>query len=184
MEFSNNLIQTENELVLISILRDKVFQLYKKHIKNSSLLNNTREKLRTKDFISSSAENVQKKDILLGVIGTITEFTKWLTRYAIELPDFDKIEQDDFMKMVSSAIWSSIGLQLNEFFHDNDLHYITTNGYQMSRNRMYSVFGTFNTCLFLLMHAKVKQFKFSENELSLYYPFIICSCNGTYYYLI
>ena len=44
-------LKYENELVVITLLRDRVYQLYSKHILDSNIINNTRERLRKKDFI-------------------------------------------------------------------------------------------------------------------------------------
>jgi len=44
-----------NDLFLMSVLKDKVYQIYKQHIKESLLINETKKRLKNNDYIDSSA---------------------------------------------------------------------------------------------------------------------------------
>ena len=99
----------------MSVLKDKVYQIYKQHIKESLLINETKKRLKNNDYIDSSAENVTQDYLLAGIIGDIVEHAKWLTNYSLNLPGFNCLNESDFMKIVNHATAMTYGLQLNEF---------------------------------------------------------------------
>ena len=167
-----------NDLFLMSVLKDKVYQIYKQHIKESLLINETKKRLKNNDYIDSSAENVTQDDLLAGIISDLTENAKWLTNFTLNLPGFNKLEEEDFMKIVNHATAMTYGLQLNEFYYNNEFHHIIKNGYQLSQNRLNLAFGSFGAYLFIIAHAKFKELDLSENEISLLYPAFLYSCDG------
>ncbi len=162
----------------MSVLKDKVYQIYKQHIKESLLINETKKRLKNNDYIDSSAENVTQDDLLAGLIGDIVEHAKWLTNYSLNLPGFSSLNESDFMKIVNHATIMTYGLQLNEFYYNNEFHHITKNGYQLSKNRLNLAFGSFLAHLFILAHAKFKELDLSENEIALLYALFLFSCDG------
>lgn len=172
------IFQSENDLFLISILKDKVFQLYKKHIQLAPLIVKTRECHRNKDYTDSSVENVPVEVLLKGLIDSISEHSKWLTRFARDLPGFGRINVDDFIQMVSGSAMLLFGLIANPFYNNNENHTVISNNYQFSRSRMNKVLGTFKTGLLFEFHYVFKKLLLSENELALLYPFILTSSNA------
>lgn len=169
---------SNSELILLSLFKDKVYQIYNKHKKNSTILNESRRRLTSRDYVDETNEEITAADLINGVIASVTEYTKWLTRYARELPGLDSINLDDFTKMVSFGTLLTMGNQLNEFFCNEKLYYVTLNGLQMTRKRLDKVFGPICATLSLLAHSKFTKLNFSDNEKSLEYPFIMCNCNS------
>ena len=92
-------------------------------------------------------DNVSVSQILTSIHETHKEFTNWLSIFAKELPGFDKFNQEDFMTIVSSSF--QLGLHVKDLYFNNDLYVITSNGYQLSRNRMNIGFGSFTRYIFL-----------------------------------
>ena len=68
---------SESDLILMSLIKDRVFQLYKKHILMSDLLKRTKEKLLNKDFIDSTVEILNIEPLVNGLMDTISEHSKW-----------------------------------------------------------------------------------------------------------
>lgn len=172
----------------MSLIKDRVFQLYKKHILMSDLLKRTKEKLLNKDFIDSTVEILNIEPLVNGLMDTISEHSKWLTRYAKELPGFNKLSLDDFMKMLSSASLLLFGIHSHQFYDNNENVSILINNYQFSKNRMNLVLGAFKTGLLFEFHFNLRRLNLSENEMSLIFPFILTNCNGKfqtkYYYKV
>ncbi len=168
-----------NDLFLMSVLKDKVYQIYRQHIKESILLNETRERLKNNDYINSTAdENVSQNDLLEGMIGNVVDHAKWLTNYCLNLPGFNKLNDVDFIQIINNATLFTMGIQLNEFYSNNEFYNVTKNGYQLSRNRLNLVFGSFIAYLYCLSHAKLKQLCLSDYEKALLYPVFVFSCDG------
>jgi len=88
------------------------------------------------------------------------------------------------MKIVNHATAMTYGLQLNEFYYNNEFHHIIKNGYQLSQNRLNLAFGSFGAYLFIIAHAKFKELDLSENEISLLYPTFLLSCDGIVFFNI
>lgn len=115
------------------------------HIKESTVLNISKEKYKTNNYIGPNVDNVPVSQILTSIHETHKEFTNWLSIFAKELPGFDKFNQEDFMKIVSSSFQLAIGLHVKDLYFNNDLYVITSNGYQLSRNQMNIGFGSLVT---------------------------------------
>ena len=81
----------ESELVVLSLLKDRVYQLYCRHILDSNIINNTKERLRQKDFISEATSDIEAYEIWIKLMETIADFSKWLTRFTRELPGFNEV---------------------------------------------------------------------------------------------
>jgi len=174
------IFQAENELFLISILKDKVFQLFKKHTFSSTIINHSTECFKNKDYIDSSVENISVDELLIGLVGSISEHSKWLTRFVKELPGFNKLNLSDFMTIVSSTSLLLFNTHQHQFFYNNENHFIISNRYQLSRERMNTLYGAFKTGLLFEFHNVIKKFKFSETELSLLYTFFLTGTNGKF----
>lgn len=165
----------QQEIIKLSILKDKVYQIYKYHIQKSPLINSTRERLENGDYIDSDAENITIEHLNKAIMCNISEYTKWITLFVKDLPGFDRFDLTDFTQMISNCSLLSMAIHLNEFFINGESYQITPNGYQLSRSRMNAGFGTFITSLFFLINEKTKKLDLSHNEKAIFYPFSIFS---------
>lgn len=186
--FLNQLIKSENELIQIAILKDRVFQIYKKHINNSVLVIDSRERLKAKNYIYSTGLN-DDIEFFKGLAEMIAKFSRWMTKYTKELPGFNSVSPEDLQTMILNSFITLATLHINEFYIDNELYFIIPNGYQLSIDRLKSSFGTFNASLSILSHSKIRLMKLTENELSIMYPFVLCNSSGKdililFYYFI
>lgn len=173
----SRVLNQDQDLLKITLLRDKVFQVYKKHIKNSLIINNSYERLKNNDYVSSKEENLSMDTFLEGVAQIISVYSKWLTRFAKELPGFGDLDEDDFKKILLSAFMPTIALQMNEFYLESNTIFITPNGIQMDKTRMDNAFGVFNSNLSFIIHSILKELNLTEKERSLFYPFILTNVN-------
>ena len=180
--FSNIIFISENEFALITILKDKVFQLYSKIIKESKVLNTSKERYETKNYINHE-EIVSIDEILDGILEIHEDVTTWLVNLTKQLPGFDKFKQDDLMTIALNSAQLTIGVHLKDLYFDNDVHVISSKGYLLSRNRMNLAFGTMISTFYFCMNNKLKQLDLSENEVSLYYPFALTCCQRKLIYL-
>lgn len=174
------MFQSESELFCITLIKDKIYQLYKTHIQHSNLVNNTNERLRNKDFIDPSA-NVNQDQIITGLVYTIGDFAKWLTRFAKEMPGLNKIIVSDFSTIISSSVLFLYAVHNHLFFYDDDIHTIISNNIQINRKRLEQIFGNYLANLLYTFHAKFDKLCLSENEIAIFYPFVLISCNRKFH---
>ena len=172
----NTIFKTESELFRITLIKDKVYQLFKTHLAHSNVLNNTSEKLKSKDFIDSS-QAVTHDQLLTGLVYTLGDFAKWVTRFAKELPGFNKLNLTDFSTMISSACMVLYGLHVDRYFTPVENYIIISNNIQVTKSRCFIIFGSYTELIFEF-HNRLSKLNLSENELSILYAYILTSCNG------
>jgi hypothetical protein len=165
-------------------LKDRVFQVFRDHIKKSIILNGTRERLKSGDYIDSEAENVSLDQIRTAIFSNINEYKKWVTDFSKELPGLKKFNQNDLGNMISNCALISISIHINEFFKNGECYQITPDGLQLSRNRMNAGFGSLMTFLFFLTNEKLRNLELSPNEKALFYPFSLFSAKSNYLFIL
>ena len=101
-----------------------------------------------------------------------------MARYAREIPGLERFDVKDFTTIVSNSALLTMALHINEFYINNDYYQIVVGGYQLSRNRMNLLFGTFITSLFYLINSKIRKLNLTECEKALYYPFVLGYSKG------
>lgn len=76
--------RNDSDFPRIVVVKDKICQIYKEHIKKSNNINNTLERLNSKDYIGSS-KDVTKVQLKAGLLDTINEFSKWAKNFINEI---------------------------------------------------------------------------------------------------
>lgn len=165
-------------MVFLSVLKDKVFQTYKRLIKDSFIINYARERLDSKNYIDSTVEDIPLNELTHGIMVNISEYSKWMAKFAREIPGLERFDVKDFTTIVSNSALLTMALHINEFYINNDYYQIVVGGYQLSRNRMNLLFGTFITSLFYLINSKIRKLNLTECEKALYYPFVLGYSKG------
>lgn len=172
------LIRPESELVIISLLKDKVYQIYKKHILSSKIISQTNERLQNENLSSMlNNKDLEPYEIWINFMETISDFTKWLTRLAKELPGFNKINIEDLSTMVFASVFPLFTVQVTPFIHNNENYTIINNNIQFTRKRMIQASQTVITDLLFEFHHRFQSLNLTEQELCLIYPFLLTSCN-------
>ena len=171
-------IQPESELIIISVLKDKVYQLYKKHITFSNVINNTNESFRNKSFYDLSIDDVEAYKIWISFMETISDFTRWLTRFAKELPGFNNMNIEDFSTMVFAAVFPLYTVQVTPFVVNDENFTVISNNLRFTKKRMILASEKVITNLLFEFHMRFQSLNLTEQELCLFYPFLLTSCNG------
>lgn len=172
-------IGPESELIIITLLKDKVYQIYKRHILNSSILNATNERFKNKNLINELIdENLESYEIWINFMETISEFTKWLTRFSKELPGFNKLNIEDLSSIVFASVFPLFTVQVTPFVKNNENYTIINNNIQLTRKRMIQTSEIVITDLLFEFYSRFQSLNLTEQELCLIYPFLLTSCNG------
>ena len=75
------LFSRDQDFVQMIFLKNKLTALYKKHIKESKLINNVVSRLKSGDYIISTKSNFNREQALSSQNQMIAEFAVWLTDY-------------------------------------------------------------------------------------------------------
>ena len=166
------------EIIMLSFLKDKVYELFKRHIRQSFILNDTRERLKNKEY-KDAEDNIPIESINRGIGLNVFLYSQWLNSYIRDLPGLNKFDSEDLNALISNCSLLSIAIHVNEFYTENECYQIA-NGIQLTRNRLNLSFGTFMTCLFFMINNKIQKLNLSESETSVFYPFSLFSQRSIY----
>lgn len=175
---SNMVVKTsinENFIIFISLLKNKVYQTYRIKILESNLVRNSKERLRTGDFIKLDqlSESHFTRDNIIEVRSDVQD---WLKDFAIHLPGFDKFDSEDLNNIVEISTSLLFLFLISEFFVADNITVIFKN-VQMSNNVFEKIFGRTYTDLVLNFFKDFNQLKLNDYEKALFFPFVLTSCN-------
>ncbi len=107
---------------------------------------------------------------------SVREHTIWLTRFAKDMPGFEKLPIEDLSAMIHSAVGLTFALETNQFFQNNKNETVLHNKIQFSRNRM-NICGKFETDLTFFLHDAIRALDLKPTEKKLFYPLVLCTTN-------
>lgn len=164
----------DNFTIFISLLKNKVYQVYKKNIALSTILNNIQERLKTGDYISSIGIDYDTLKYLF--LQSQLETINWSTQFVKELPGFDKFDRRDLSSLINSSSAFFLSLQVTNFYKKDESFIILSN-IQFSKDNIKFLFGDFSEVI-QKFHNDFNRLKLTENEFCLFFPFVLSSCNG------
>jgi hypothetical protein len=168
---------SEKESSFLKILNERTYESYIKHIQISAILNNAYICLFNNDFINEDEPNITKEFIWQGVVQTLGEFSKWLTKYTKELDGFNKLNSEDLLTIISSSCFCLYALHITRLFSDSECRMITSNKVQTTKKRSLQIFDSELLDLTFKFHYLFKDANLSKDEIAIFYPFILSSCN-------
>lgn len=193
---------SKSEFFFYSMLKDKVFQVYKTKLKQSVILNESNQ--RRQNLISSPVEYVSNGELSAGIIETIREFSRWFSDYLLSLPGFKSVNSDDFKEIIINGSLANINAHVSKYYDKNECRFITKNGYQMTRMRLnqvcvifflklyplylsdhllcfQKVYGPFKGTLIFLARYKLEKLDLTEYECSLLFIYMaLAQCEGNF----
>jgi hypothetical protein len=175
----NSSLQNDSDFSKIVLIKDKICQIYKEHIKKSSNINNTLERLNNKDYIDSTSKNVTKSQLMSGMRDTIQEFSKWTANFINDLNGIltNKLNSYDTSTIITQANYILNASHFCLFVKNNESFAMLANGLQLSRNRLCQLFGKKLTDILFQFQNHYKQLDLSDNETALFNAFVLTSCN-------
>lgn len=169
----------ENLVSFISFLKNSTYQIYKEHIKNSLLINNTYERLASRNFISPLEEtNIGLIEISSDLMQSYAEHARWATKFIRSLPGYNRFSNQDLAIIIGNSILNLFVIQISVFITPNNSYLILKNGIQYSRSRMTLLLGNLITSFLFKFHESFNKLKLGEYELAMFYAFVISSANG------
>ncbi|CAF0864713.1 unnamed protein product [Brachionus calyciflorus] len=170
----------EKNRLIFTILRDRCYQLY---IQYTEKYEKQYEKaLRVINKIEGSLvnESIPKKVLWENFLKETFDHSKSLYAYAKQLPGFDTLCSDDFLKIINSNIFIMFGLRTHKLFIDGEHYLIHPNNVQFNRNNMYKTIGIDLTNRVLYYHAKLSSLNLTNQEISLLVPFMLTSTKSDF----
>ena len=179
----DSIFKRDRDFIQIILIKEKIQQTYKNHIKQSTVINNVYERLRNKDFIDPSCIIECENLALEGNASTVIEFTQWMTKFSHSLNKLFNMNLNDLTKMIDMAHFLAFSIHTTIFYlsNNNDWRFIWTNKVSFSKNVYLKLFGYHIINLLFMVHSKLKSLDLTENELALLYAFVLFSCECKFY---
>lgn len=163
---------TKLDLAKIPALRDKVFQVYKRHLKTSATINN--------DLIDPLRARIEPKAVFNAFAQLVSVFSNWLILYINALPGFENFLREDLTELIKNCFLFNFFLHHNQSYTENERNTITLSDFELPFSLLAQTIGTLNSNLIHLIHAKLKKLSLSDQEVSLFYPMITFSCPSNF----
>ena len=175
----STLFKNDSDFSKIVLAKNKICQIYKEHIKKSSNINNTYERLKNRDYIDSTSKHVTKSQLMCGMRDTIQEFSKWTTNFINDLNEIgiNKLNSFDMSTIIAQANYILNGTHFCLFVKNNESFAMLANGLQLSKSRLCQLFGEKLTDILFEFQNHYNHLQLSDNETALFNAFVLTSCN-------
>lgn len=170
-------LNNANLIMFLSFLKNSTFQIYKKHIKNSFIINNTVKRLASKDYIQTQ----DNKRVFECLANTAEDFSQWATDFIKDLPGFNLFSSQDLLLIVKKSMWNLYSLQNSVFYKDDENYTILKENVQFTKSNMVKLFGSFRTHLIFNIHKYYNKLELNEYETALFHAFILTSISGKFF---
>lgn len=172
---------SENFLIVMSLIRDKVYQLYMEQIKPfekniqecSELVKNKTKVFKGQDATREQAWCAFMKQMIWRL--------KAYLPYAESLPGFDKTCTDDLITTLNDSLPVIFGLLVTKLFVDDEC-YLQQDEIQFTKRWMIEFVGADLAGCIFNFHNKINELCLTNQEVALLIPFVLTS-PGRYFNL-
>ena len=166
---SNN----EDYLIFISILKDKVYQLFIEFKDKLRMpFDSNRELIKKMDEKDQS--HVTSEMILKRLIRSFSVFARNLTKFVRYIPGLDVLSIEDLEIILSEQVYLLHLLRYAKTFVNGEC-YTVLEGIQMRRCWFEIFRGKYATDLIFEFFRVFNSLNLTERELAVFYPFVLCS---------
>ena len=175
----DSMFKHDSDFIQIILIRDKIKQIYKSQIKQSTVINNVYERLKNKDYIDPSCLVDCNNLEMEGNAETVIEFIQWMTKFSHNLGIIFNINLNDLTKIINMANYLLFLIHTNCFYfsNDNEWRFVFANRVFFRKNIYLELFGYHLNNLVSEFHSKLQSLDLSENELALFNAFVLFSCD-------
>ena len=164
---SNN----ENYLIFISLLKDKIYQLYIEF--NIDLENEEQENENNLILYPKEDETIQ--DINFILLWTISRFARWLIELVKYIPGLNVLSEDDLDAIISEHVYFIYAIERSKYFDQNTGDVVLENKTILSYECLKKLNGKEKTDLMVKFWIRFNKLDLTTKEKALLYPFVLCS---------
>lgn len=171
--YKERLLNTDAEgnIIFLSFLKDKVYQVYNKHLRISKELIKI-----GKELFQSNRDKTNENFRPQAMI----EHKRVLTDYVFDLPGFDKILSNDLALVLCEKLFYIFGIRHNDLII-NDECYLVESESQISTKWMEKTHGRALVEYMIEFHRIFNALNLTYNEISLIIPIILTTPFSNYF---
>ena len=174
--FTDQFLNSNNQsmLFMLTLIRDICYQLYKHLVKPYE-----RQRELAKHLIQNNVNIFPGYDATLdqawaAIINHLSMHIKTFMEYTKQLPGFDKMDLEDLGAILKENL-SFMGSLRVHYLHINDECYFMYDDIQFSRKWLEKLVGEKACDRTLEFHKKLSILKLTDQEMGLFFPFILTS---------
>lgn len=174
--YDPNLVESDENLdSVVKFLRESILELYENHF-NYELIEHINKKIQNQEYINDQAS---ASDVWIGFMKSISDFTKWLTRFAQKCPGFHKFDMEDLTNLVYGGCLALYSLMYDDLCRDGDCYIVFENNVVYSNANIRKIYKNKNLANLVIMYfRKLGRLGLNKSEKALMHPFILLSCDG------
>ena len=167
-------MENENILFLLTIIRDKVYQLYIELIKPLEKNIEQAHELIKNKIKTFEGHEVTKEKAWQCHITEMKNQAQLFVTYGKSLPGFNNISSRDFTAIIGDNLAVLVGFKITKLYIKDECYYIIDH-IQMCKYWQRRFFGEAILNNILDFHHKLNNLKLSNHELALMIPFVLTS---------
>ena len=168
-------MENENMLYFLTVIRDRVHQLYLEFVKPVMEKVEYAHQIINKRVYVIEGHNLPREQTEQ-VWATFKDYFKNLAPYFVafakQLPGFENICQHDFTSIVDDNISVLYGFRINHL-HINDEFYLTFGNVQITKRLLNEFYGASMTDSIFEFHENLSSLNLKTHEVALLIPFIL-----------
>jgi hypothetical protein len=174
--FTKKYLNTSDEsiLVLMPIIRNKCYQLYKQFVKPFEKDLDQAHFLVKNNFKVFEGHDVRKEVLFVQIIASLENFIKYYLKYTIDLPGFNKICIEDLNFIYKEFTLTILTLCTNKYYINGECYFMFGN-IRQSKKWIYELVGIRAGNYVFDFQKKFQNLNLTEYEIALIFPFVLTS---------
>lgn len=169
---------TDNNLIVLTLLRDRCYQLYMDYLKISDKIFNDCTKRMYQNTTNLSTEYGWRL-----VYQMIVQHSKEITKFAEELPGFSNLYVSDFKAALNSRMCCLDGIRMNKYFTNEDCYMDLGENTRLDKKLFIRLLGEPLTAKILKYHSLLTKLNLTNQETALMLPLVLSAPGKTHFSL-
>lgn len=177
MPFNELFFQTEtdNILLLLTLIRDKVHQLYIDLTKPNEMYLQRAKELIKNNIKIFEGHDAPEKEVYDAYMEDMQNHAHIFVSFVKNLPGFNNICQKDLTSIINGNLPNLLGFKITKLYINGESYFCMKNNLQLTRDWHIRLFGEAHCNAIFEFHNKLSSLKLTNQEMSLLIPFILTS---------
>ena len=174
-------VHKEDFIVVTSLLKDKVYQLYIEHSavfeQNLTIEHNKIQHImRQVTLRDANDEKYSFERVMDSVFRDYLSHSRWLIAFAKDLPGFNQLGLEDMTALIRDRVYFLIGIRFFEYYLNGENYRLLSDGQvQYSRKWMARVLGENFCAAIFTFHEEFNKLEITKKEAILLIPVLLTS---------
>ena len=165
----------QNYHLILSVLSDKIYQLYMEDIQSLTKQRERALKLIFQGVKKFEGYAATKTDIWDGLLESIPQIVRSLTLFARQIPGLNEIGQKDFYTIINNKVFNYFILRNSQLLIYGESYMLLPNNIQYTRDWMLRIIGKEMTDALFRFCEEFNMLGLRGKEFALLYPFVLTS---------